>query len=132
MKILSGIAAATVITAALMIGSTTSFSQDACDHGSNHTIQVQAGADGRPELSYRGGSAENVYVCRGDTLRWVLTGPDRSYFVDFFNGAPFDGDTKVGSSDGVVAVTIGDDTGSYDYGVEFDGGEPMDPRIIVE
>jgi len=131
MKIFSGIAAAAVFTAALMFGSTTSFSQE-CNHGGNHTIQVSPGADGKPELSYKGGSAENVYVCRGDRVQWVLTGSDRSYFVDFFAGAPFDGATKRGSSDGVVSVTIGDDTGSYDYGVEFEGGEPMDPRIIVE
>ena len=132
MKILSGITAAALVVAAMMLGSTTSFGQDACDRGGNHTIQVRPGADGKPELSYKGGSAENVYVCRGDQVQWVLTGADRSYFVDFSNSAPFDGATKVGSSDGVVAVTIGDDTGSYDYGVEFEGGEPMDPRIIVE
>ena len=132
MKILSGITAAVLVVAAMMLGSTTSFSQDACDHGGNHTIQVRPGADGRPELSYRGGSAENVYVCQGDNVQWVLTGSDRSFFVDFFSGAPFAGASKRGSSGGAVSVTVGDDTGSYDYGVEFEGGEPMDPRIIVE
>ena len=132
MKILSGITAAVLVVAAMMLGSTTSFSQDACDHGGNHTIQVRPGADGRPELSYRGGSAENVYVCQGDNVQWVLTGSDRSFFVDFFSGAPFAGASKRGSSGGAVSVTIGDDTGSHDYGVEFEGGEPMDPRIIVE
>ena len=132
MKILSGITAAVLVVAAMMLGSPTSFSQDACDHGGNHTIQVRAGTDGRPELSYRGGSAENVYVCQGDNVQWVLTGSDRSFFVDFFSGAPFGGASKRGSSGGAVSVTIGDDTGSYDYGVEFEGGEPMDPRIIVE
>jgi hypothetical protein len=132
MKILSGTVAAAVLTAALMFGSTTSFSQDACDHGGNHTIQVSAGADGRPELSYRGGSAENVYVCRGDQMQWVLTGSDRTFFVDFFSGAPFGGASKRGSSNGAVSVTIGEDTGNYDYDVEFADGGVLDPRIIVE
>jgi plastocyanin len=132
MKILSGVTATALVAAALMFGSTTSFSQDACDRGGNHTIQVSAGADGKPVLSYKGGSAENVYVCRGDQVQWVLTGSDRSFFVDFFSGAPFGGAQKRGSSNGAVSVTIGDNTGSYDYGVEFEGGEPMDPRIIVE
>jgi len=132
MKILSGIAATTLIAAALILGSTTSFSQDACDRGGNHTIQVQAGEDGRPVLSYRGGSAESVYVCRGDQVQWVLTDSDRSFFVDFFDNAPFSGAARRGSSGGTVSVTIGDTVGSYDYGVGFAGGAPMDPRIIVD
>ena len=115
-----------------MLGSTEALSQT-CDHGGNHTIQVQAGADGMPELSYRGGSAEEVRVCVGDSVQWVLTGSDRAFFVDFFAGAPFEGAAKRGSSSGVVSVTIGDvPRKGYDYGVEFAGGAPMDPRIVVD
>jgi len=135
MKIFSGITAAGLIAAALMFGSTTSFSQDACDHGGNHTIQVQPGADGKPELSYKSGSAENVKVCLGDTVQWVLTGPDRDFLVEFFDIAAFDGQKKGNSNSNKVSVVIAgsfERGNAYAYGVEFAGGEPMDPRIIVE
>ena len=86
-----------------------------------------------PELSYRGGSAEEVRVCVGDSVQWVLAGSDREFFVDFFGGAPFDGAAKRGSSGGVVSVVIGDvSRQGYDYGVEFAGGPAMDPRIVVD
>ena len=74
-----------------------------------------------PELRYRGGSAEDVDVCNGDQVQWVLTGSDREYLVDFMGNAPFPGASSRGSSDGVVSVTIDADAGSYDYGVSFEG-----------
>lgn len=135
MKTISGIAIAGLTIAGLMFASSESFSQDACDHGGNHTIQVQEGADGKPELTYRGGSAEEVRVCMGDKVQWVVTGSDRSYLVEFLSIAPFDGAKSRGSSQGVVYVNIGSpfERGQqYAYGVEFDGGVPLDPHIIVE
>jgi hypothetical protein len=116
----------------LGLASTDSHSQGNCDRGGNHTIQVREGADGMPALKYRGGSAEDVHVCNGDQLQWVLTGSDREYFVDFMGEAPFPGAAKRGSSGGVVAVTIDAESGAYDYGVNFAGEEPFDPRIIVD
>jgi len=50
-------------------------------------------------------------------------------------GAPFDGAARRGSSNGVVSVVIGGAAQrgqSYSYGVEFEGSEGLDPRIIVE
>jgi len=136
MKILNGITAAGLIVAALMFGSTTSFSQDACDHGGHHTIQVRPGDDGMPELSYKGGSAEDVKVCLGDTVQWVLNGSDRDFLVEFFDISAFDGEKKGKSNSNhklsVVIEGSFERGGEYAYGVEFEGGEPMDPRIIVE
>lgn len=132
MRVLVATVLMTLGVAALMLSSTEARSQ-ACDHGGNHTIQVRPDANGVPELSYRGGSAEEVHVCVGDTVQWVLTGSDRAFFVDFFGGAPFDGAAKRGSSDGVVSVVIGDvPRQGYDYGVEFANGPAMDPRIVVD
>ncbi|MDH3954855.1 MAG: hypothetical protein OEV03_11570, partial [Gammaproteobacteria bacterium] len=90
------------------------------------------GSDGMPSLKYRGGSAEDVHVCDGDQVQWVLTGSNRDYFVDFMGNAPFPGAARRGSSDGVVSVTIEAEEGSYDYGVNFEDDEPMDPRLIVD
>ena len=119
----------------MTLGATSSLAQDTCDNGGVHTIQVRVGEDGKPILSYRGGSAEEVRVCLGDRVQWVLIGPDRRFFVDFFAGAPFGGEAKRGSADGVVHITIGGsaERGSgYDYNVEFADGGELDPRIIVE
>ena len=135
MKIIRGIALAGVALGALTLGSTSVVAQDTCNNGGNHTIQVNVGEDGKPILSYRGGSAEEVRVCLGDRVQWVLIGPDRRFFVDFFAGAPFGGEAKRGSADGVVHITIGGsaERGSgYDYNVEFADGGELDPRIIVE
>ncbi|MDH3906895.1 MAG: hypothetical protein OEV16_14730 [Gammaproteobacteria bacterium] len=129
MKILNTIAIASAIAAVMLLASTDSRSQDDCE--GNHTIQVAPGADGMPELTYRGGSAEEIRVCNGDQVQWVLRGSDREYFVDFMGNAPFSGAARRGSSDGVVSVTIEAEVGSYDYGVNFEGDEPMDPQLIV-
>jgi hypothetical protein len=129
MKILNTIAGAIAIAAVMLLASTDSSSQENC--AGNHTIQVSPGTDGMPELTYRGGSAEEIRVCNGDQVQWVLRGSDREYFVDFMGNAPFSGAARRGSSDGVVSVTIDAELGSYEYGVNFDGDEPMDPRLIV-
>lgn len=124
---------AIIAAVALLGGSAESLGQGNCVSDGNHTIQVEEGADGTPVLSYRGGSAEEVHVCVGDTVQWVLRGANRSFLVDFFAGAPFPGATKRGSSDNVISITIGDvERRGYDYGVEFANGPAMDPRIVVD
>jgi len=88
-----------------------------------------------PELTYKGGSAEEVHVCIGDTIKWVLTGPNRTYFVEFFAGAPFEGAERRGSNGNAVSVTVGgpaEPGSSYDYDVAFEDGGTLDPRIVVD
>ncbi len=132
MKLSNSIAVTALLATGLVLGSQVSLGQGTCDRGGNHTIQVSVGSDGNPVLSYRGGSAEDVYVCNGDQVQWVLTDSDRSFFVDFFGNAPFGGAATRGSSGGAVSVTIGAGAGSYEYNVEFKDGGGLDPRIIVE
>ncbi len=135
MKILSGMAIAALMLALSMLGSTESFGQDRCQSSGNHTITVRPGDDGSPELSYRGGSADEVHVCIGDTVRWVLKGSDRQYFVSFFADAPFDGETRLGANGNVVSIVIGDSAergAGYDYDVQFANGQELDPRIVVD
>lgn len=133
MKISNGTMLAAAATLALLLAGPDSQAQGNCISEGNHTIQVEEGADGTPVLTYRGESAEEVHVCVGDTVQWVLRGSNRSFLVDFFAGAPFPGAAKRGSSDNVVSVTIGDvERRAYDYGVEFANGPAMDPRIVVD
>lgn len=130
MKVLKGFAAAALTVAALMLGSTGSMAQE-CDHGGNHTIQVVPGEDGSAELRYRGGPGDSVRVCPGDTVSWVLTGSDRTFFVDFFSGAPFAGATRRGNNS-TLTIMIDAESGAYNYDVGFDGDPGVDPVIIVD
>ena len=133
MKIMSGIAVAGLMLATLILGSADSQSQETCSYGPpNHTIQVRV-EDGKPVYKYRGGSGDHVKVCRGDRVKWVLTGRNRTYFVDFFQGVPFEGARKRGSDGNVVSIVIGE-SAEYDeywYTWTLKGESPDDPSIIV-
>ena len=130
MRILSGIAVVALAVVALVISSPVSMAQD-CDHGGNHTIQVRPHSDGTVELRYRGGPGESIRVCPGDTVSWVLTGSDRTFFVDFFSAAPFAGALRRGNNSRLT-VTIDAEPGSYTYDIGLDGDPGMDPVIIVD
>jgi hypothetical protein len=132
MRIMSGIAIAGLVLGALIVGSTESLGDQA--ECGNRVIQVTVGENGKPVLTYQGGSADEVHACRGNTVRWVLNGPDRQYFVDFFSGAPFAGAKKIGSNGNVVSIVIGEsaEKRAYDYGVNFADGGGIDPKIIVD
>jgi len=130
MKILSVFAIAALAVAALMWGSVDSAAQG-CNRGGNHTIQVIPGSGGSAELRYKGGSGNSVHVCPGDTVSWVLTDSDRTFFVNFFSGAPFAGAERRGNNSRLT-ITIDADSGSYNYDVGFDGDPGMDPVIIVD
>ncbi len=140
MKILNAIGVATLLFVALMLSSNESFSQeDDCNLGPNHVIQVRVGDDGKAVLKYRGGSGDEVEVCKGDNVKWVLTGSNRNFSVDFNyeNGAPFGNPPgqkqKRDSSNDEIDVDIDSsaEAGDYDYDVAFGEDEPMDPKIIV-
>jgi plastocyanin len=130
MKALGGIAVATLAVVSLMWGSTDAMAQE-CNRGGNHTIQVVPGEDGSAELRYKDGPGDSVTVCKGDTISWVLVGSDRTFFVDFFSGAPFAGATRRGNNSRLT-ITIDAESGSYNYDVGFDGDPGVDPVIIVE
>lgn len=74
MKTLKTLAIVGTSAVILSLASTHSNSEGTCDRGGNHTIQVSENADGMPGLKYRGRSAEDVHVCNGDQVRWVLVG----------------------------------------------------------
>ena len=130
MKALGGIAIATLAVVSFMWSSTDAVAQE-CNRGGTHTIQVVPGEDGSAELRYKDGPGDSVTVCKGDTVSWVLVGSDRTFFVDFFSGAPFAGATRQGNNSRLT-ITIDAESGSYNYDVGFDGDPGVDPVIIVE
>ena len=131
MKILSGIAVLTLFVGALFWSSPAVLAQG-CDNGGNHTIQVRPNDDGSATLTYRGGPGDSVRVCPGDSVSWVLTGSDRTFFVDFFSGAPFAGAARRGNNTRLTITIDAESGSSYNYDVGFDGDPGMDPVIIVE
>jgi hypothetical protein len=118
-----------VLSSAFWVGNV-SIAQDTCNYGPNHTIQVRPDGAGGVELTYRGGSGESVQVCVGDTVSWVLTGSDRTFFVDFFDGVPFDGPGRR-PNNSRLTVTIEAEPGDYDYDVGWDGEPGRDPKLVV-
>lgn len=130
MRIVGGVSIAALVVAAFIVDGPEALAQD-CDRGGNHTIQVRPDSDGGATLSYRGGPGDSVTVCPGDTVSWVLTGSDRTFFVDFFSGAPFVGAARRGNNSRLT-VTIDAASGSYAYDIGMDGEEGMDPVIIVD
>lgn len=130
MKILGKVALlAFILGSAFWVGGEP-MAQGNCDRGGNHTIQVRPDGAGGVELTYRGGPGDSVQVCVGDTVSWVLTGSDRTFFVDFFNGAPFAGGDRRGNNSRLT-VTIEAEPGDYDYDVGWDGEPGMDPKLVV-
>ena len=117
---------------ALLLFSTDAPGQDGCAGGKLHVIQVSPDGDGNPTLFMPGASAEELHVCNGDQVQWVLKGSDRDFLVEFISSAPFPDGTSRGSSGGAILVTIDAEPGTYDYDISFAGDEPMDPRIIVD
>ena len=130
MRILSGVSIAALVVAASFLNGPQALAQG-CDNGGNHTITVRPDGSGGATLSYRGGPGDEVRVCPGDTVSWVLTGSDRTFFVDFFGGAPFAGDSRRPNNTRLT-VTIDAGPGDYAYDVGLDGGPGVDPVIIVE
>ena len=130
MKILSIFVVGALALAAVLWGSTEAVAGN-CDRTTIHTIQVIPGESGSAELRYNGGPGDSVHVCPGDTVSWVLTGSDRTFFLDFFSGAPFAGATRRGNNS-KLEITIDAESGSYNYDVGFEGDPGMDPVIIVD
>ena len=130
MRIPGGVSIAALVVAAFLFDGPEAVAQD-CDHGGNHTITVRPDGSGGATLRYRGGPGDAVRVCPGDTVSWVLTGSNRTFFVDFFAGAPFAGDSRRPNNTRLT-VTIDAGTGDYAYDVGLDGGPGVDPVIIVD
>ena len=138
MKTLSAIGIAALLIVALMLGCAPTPSQGECKLPPVHVIVVSADADGQPVLKIDGKVDDDVHVCLGDRVVWVLSGPDRELFVDFTStvGAPFPGPKKKTSNKNVINVRIGGPDAKrgtdYKYDVGFTNGKSRDPQIIVE
>jgi hypothetical protein len=131
-KQLFSAALALLAVSVLAIFSIDSLAQERCQGGKTHVIHVSPDGAGNAQVTQRGEPANAVHVCNGDQIQWVLKGSDREFLIKFLSTAPFANGESRGSSSGVVLVTVNAAPGDYDYGVNFVGDEPVDPRIIVD
>lgn len=135
MKITTTIFAFVILSAGVLMTQEFSFAQGMC--GSHKLIVIVN--DRRPtkvvHAGEGGANAEEVTVCIGDEIEWQVVGPDKAFYIDFPDGAPFDGDAKKNSSaDGKILVTVGGPAEpgmSYKYDIGIVDGGVLDPRIII-
>lgn len=90
-------------------------------------------ADNRPtEVRLGPDRMDDLYVCPGDTVAWILQG--RGFTIEFADDSPFDFDQRRADANAgrVSAVVREDAFGPYKYSIHLDGGDSLDPRIIVQ
>jgi len=113
-----------------------SFAQDTCDEGSSsHKLMIHVSDNKPTRVTQHGQDADDVYVCIGDEIEWQLVGSAKQFYVDFINGAPFEGSGKKNSNNnGKISVVVGGSAQpgmAYKYDIGLADGGVLDPRIIV-
>ena len=136
MKITTTIFVSGLFFAAAFLIDGQSFAQGSCGNGAkSHKIMIHV-SDNRPTRVTQGGQdADDVYACIGDEIEWQLVGSAKQFYVDFINGAPFEGSGKKNSNNnGKISVVVGGSAQpgmSYKYDIGLADGGVLDPRIIV-
>ena len=76
--------------------------------------------------------ADDLYVCPGDTVAWILQG--LGFVIDFPGATPFNGNIHRATA-GRVSMVVRSDVARgavFKYNISIDGGGLLDPRIIVQ
>jgi len=136
MRITTTIFAAVLIVLGAVATDSQSFAQDTCDEGSSsHKLMIHVSDNKPTRVTQKGQPADDVYVCIGDEIEWQLVGSAKQFYVDFINGAPFEGSGKKNSNNnGKISVVVGGSAQpgmSYKYDIGLADGGVLDPRIIV-
>ena len=136
MKITTAFLAAVLFFLGTMATDSQSFAQDVCDGTpSSHKLIIHV-SDNRPtNVTQAGQPADDVYVCIGDQVEWQLVGSAKQFYVDFIDGAPFEGSGKKNSNNnGKISVVVGGSAQpgmAYKYDIGIADGGVLDPRIII-
>jgi hypothetical protein len=136
MKTTTTIFAAVLFLCVALTTDNESLAQGVCDGEFNsHKLMIHV-SDNRPtRVTQAGQSADDLYVCIGDKIEWQLVGSAKQFYVDFLNGAPFDGAGKKNSNNnGKISVVVGGSAQpgmAYKYDIGIADGGVLDPRIIV-
>jgi len=136
MKITTTVFATVLFFLGAMTTDNQSFAQVVCDGtSSSHKLMIHV-SDNRPtRVTQAGKNADDVYVCIGDQIEWQLVGSAKQFYVDFIDGAPFEGSGKKNSNNnGKISVVVGGSAQpgmAYKYDIGIADGGVLDPRIIV-
>ena len=76
-------------------------------------------------------NCDTLPVRPGDTIEWKLNG--KNFEISFPDNTPFDFNTEKSRGHKIEAtVRMDAESDSYKYSITIDGGEPWDPRVVVE
>lgn len=98
-----------------------------------HNLQINVTNNVPTGVSLGNEPADDLYVCPGDTVAWILQGP--GFTIDFPGDTPFNANQFRPVAAGRVAAVVRDDVASgeaFKYDISIDGGGLLDPRIIVQ
>ncbi len=127
-----------IVRGLLIVGLTaffgvTAFAQDdVCDRDAETFYLKIKVKNNTPTEVIRGDkNADELDVCRGDTIEWKLQHKD--FFIEFLDESPLDSNSK-SSRNGKITAEISDsaerDT-TYKYDIGIDGGGTLDPKVRV-
>ncbi len=108
---------------------------DSCDgRAQTHTLMINETNNVPTGVSLGNAPADDLYVCPGDTVAWILQG--RGFAISFLDGTPFGGtEHRAGPGAGRVSAVVRLDVArgaAFKYEISIDGGGVLDPRIIVQ
>ena len=108
--------------------------QDACGGpAAVHNLMINVTNNVPTGVSLGNEPADDLYVCPGDTVAWILQGP--GYTIDFPDDTPFNASQFRPVEAGRVAAVVRSDAArgaAFKYDISIDGGGVLDPRIIVQ
>jgi hypothetical protein len=108
--------------------------QDACGGPPTvHNLMINVTNNVPTGVSLGNEPADDLYVCPGDTVAWILQGP--GFTIDFPADSPFNANQFRPVAAGRVAAVVRDDVAAgeaFKYDISVDGGGVLDPRIIIQ
>jgi uncharacterized protein (DUF2147 family) len=121
-------------TAACVLAAAPGHADRKCD-GKPKTIKLNVKVQHqRPIEIVSDGKNHNVAkVCIGDVIRWKLKDSDKKFHVDFYDGAPFVGDSRRTKKNGEVELSINkaESGKTYRYRIEFNNDEALQASLVI-
>ncbi|MFQ6004137.1 MAG: hypothetical protein ACE5OQ_01425 [Woeseia sp.] len=122
-----------IIGSAVLIGSHAAAQEDPCIRDAEaFYIKIKIKNDMPTEVLRGNKNADDLHVCRGDTIEWKLQ--TKKFFINFRDRTPFDSHEKI-SRNGKVTTVVSETAErgvAYKYDISIDGGGTLDPTIIVD
>lgn len=123
-----------LVSALLTVPGVLAQAQGACGGGAaGHNLQINVTNNVPTGVTLGNAPADDLYVCPGDTVAWILQGP--GFTIDFPFDTPFNASQFRPVAAGRVTAVVRSDVvagDTFKYNISIDGGGVLDPRIIVQ